>query len=156
MFHKQNCINTIRIYMINLKWFLQEPIFTKYCNFKNKSNVFMVTLLQIDLSVIYEQNLTSLKILFRLWSRNIFLSTCNWDISLKIGHIMIFSMRSSKMEFANHFAKINAIDFLQISLNGCNISENVSLTVLSSFLCWLIIHHQKNELRTVYLSFLEI
>ena len=27
---------------------------------------------------------TSLKILFRLWSRNIFLSTCNWDISLEI------------------------------------------------------------------------
>ena len=57
----------------------------------------------------------------------IFLSTSNWDIRLKIGHILQFSMRSSKMEFANHFAKIHAIVFMQISKNGNHISEKWKL-----------------------------
>ena len=85
---------------------------------------------------------------------NIFFSTYNWAISLKIGHVMQFSMRSSKMEFANHFAKIHTIVFLQISTIGSLISEKWKL---SSFeLIFVLNHHSssKNELRIVCLSFL--
>ena len=43
--------------------------------------------------------------------------------------------------------------FCKLAQMGVVFQKNESSAVLSSFLCWLIIHHQKNELRTVYLSF---
>ena len=58
------------------------------------------------------------------------------------------------MEFANHFAKIHTIVFLQISTIGSLISEKWKL---SSFeLIFVLTHHSssKNELRIVCLSFL--
>ena len=58
------------------------------------------------------------------------------------------------MEFANHFAKIYALVFLQISTNWSRISENWKLSIFEFI--FVLTHHWKNELKTVYLSFLVI
>ena len=59
--------------------------------------------------------------------------TSSGDTNLKIGWIMQWSTRNSKMEFANHFFKIHAIAFSQFSTNRTHIARNERQTILSSF-----------------------
>ena len=82
---------------------------------------------------IFLLHLNSYLVVVILWIQGSGFCTSSGDINLKIGWIMQWSTRNSKMEFANHFFKIHAIAFSQFSTNRTHIARNERQTILSSF-----------------------